>query len=231
MRRILLLTLVFAQLSVQAATKPLQALRITDHVSMGMTEKEFVALLSGTLTLTEKNEANATNLCRYKYNLDLLKDFLRYDEATQQYFAYSAVTKMYVVENPTPLWPQHHRIEFIFYKPYGSGNKPFTLFAIHSTHKVLVADVNAVFEQKLEAGIENRNGEKPLLLNTTYTLKNAAPVPARMAMWKMATNREMLFVPDNGTLIFAEFTYVDELEFKEWVAATNAYKAAMKKTK
>lgn len=230
MKKILLLILILAQLCVQAVTRPLQALRITDHVSMGMTEREFVALLSGTLNLTATNEANATGLCRYKYNYDLLKDMLRYDEATQQYFAYPAVTKMYVVRDPTPLWPQHHRIEFIFYRPYGS-NKPFVLFAIHATHKVLVGDVNAVFEQKLQAGIENRNGEKPLILNTTYTLKDAAPVPARMALWKMATNREILFVPDNGALIFAEFTYVDELMFKEWEAATNAYKEAMKVAK
>jgi hypothetical protein len=169
-------------------------------------------------------------MCRYRYNRDLLKDMLRYDEATQQYFAYPAVTKMYVVEDPTPLWPRHHRIEFLLFRPYGSS-EPFTLFAIHTTHKVEVSDMNTVFEQKVQSGMENRNKEKPLLLNTTYSVKGAAPVPARMALWKMATNREMLFVPDNGSIIFAEFTYVDEMDYKEWAAATSAYKALMKKTK
>lgn len=230
MKKVFLLALLVAsQLCVQAASKPANALRITDHIPLGTVEKDFLALLSGTLTIQEKSEVNLTTMCRYKYNRDLLKDVLRYDELTHQYYAYPTVTKMYVVENP-PLWPRHQRVEFIFYRSYGS-DMPFTLFAIHSVHKVEVGDMNTVFERKLAAATENRHGDKPLILNTSFYLRDAEPVPARMAVWRLTTSREILFVPDNGTLLFAEFSYADELDYKAWVEASAACKAAAKKAK
>ncbi|MDR2937609.1 MAG: hypothetical protein LBU92_01555 [Prevotellaceae bacterium] len=222
----LLITLTAMLLNAQAASKPQRLMRITDHISMGSSEKGVLALLSGTLNMAEKNEVNVTTLARYKYNRDMMGSAVRYDAAKQQYFAHSAVTKMYVVENPSPLWPSCQRLEFFFYKEYGS-TKPFTLFAIYALHKVEVGNMNAIFEKRVQESTANRNGEAPLILNTTYDLQNGKPVPAKLATWKMDTNREVLFVPDNGTLIFAEYTYVDEQEYKAWQLATEAYKKAM----
>lgn len=227
MKKLLLLTLIFAQLCAQAATKSQRQIRITDHLSMGMSEKEFLALLSGTVAITEKNEIDVTDICRYEYNRQMMKDLLQYDAVTQHYHAYAAATKMYVIEDPTPIWPRRRRVEFFFYRAYNSA-EPFALFAIHTVNKVEVGNMNTLFDARMQAAVANRPNETPQLINTTYHLNSGQPVPARMALWKMATSREMLFVPDNGTLIFTEFLYVDEAGFKSWKSATLAYKEAMK---
>ncbi len=223
MKKLLLFTLLFAQLCAYSASKPQRHIRITDHISMGISENGFLALLSGTVGITERNEANLTDICRYEYNRQLLKDFVRYNASTQQYIAYPAVTKMYVIDDPTPLWPRRQRVDFLFYRTYNTA-EPFRLFAIHTVNKVEVGNMNTLFDVRLQDAAANRSNATAQLINTTYTLKSGQPVPARMAVWNMPTSRDLLFVPDNGTLIFTEFLYMDEAGFKAWQAATAAYK-------
>lgn len=230
MRKLLLLVLVLAQLCVQAASKPKRLVRVTDHIAMGISENDLLALLSETVEVEAKTDVDFTDLCTYEYYRQQLKDVLRYDAATQRYLASPVVTKMYAVENTAPLWPNRQRMVFIFYKEYGSS-APFALFAIHAVHKVEVGDMNSIFDKRLPGAIANRSSTKPLILNTTYYLKNGEKVPAKMALWELSTTREMLFVPDNGPLIFSEFTYVDELGLKAWREASLHYIDALKSAK
>jgi hypothetical protein len=226
MKNLLLLALIVAQLGAQAASKPKKLVLITEQITMGISESDFVALLSETVNLTAKNEADFTQLCSYEYNRQMLKDVVRYDAATQRYLAPSALTKMYVIENPTALWPQRQRVVFYFYRE--NSGQPFTLFAIHAVHKVEVGDMNTLFEKRLPGAMANRAGKTPLILSTTYHLSSKEKVAASMAVWKMDSTREILFVPNNGPLIFTEFIFVDDLGFKNWTAATAAHKASMK---
>jgi hypothetical protein len=227
MKGFLLLLLVFAQLCAQSASKPSKQIRITNHISMGISENGFLALLSGTLNVREKTDVDITDICRYEHNRQLLKNAVSYNAATRQYFACPAVTKVYVVDDPSPLWPRRQQIEFLFYRAYNSA-EPFALFAIHTVNKLEVGSMNTLFDARLEAAIANRRSEVPQLLNTTYYLKNGQSIPARMAIWKMPTSRDMLYVPDNGTLIFTEFFYLDDAGFSAWQAATAAYKEVVK---
>lgn len=225
MKKLLLLTLILAQLGTQAATKPKQLILITDQITMGISESEFVALLSETVNVTAKNDADFTQLYRYEYSRQRLKDVVRYDAVTQQCLAYSAVTKMYVIEDPAPLWPRRQRVMFYFYRD--NSGQPFSLFAIHAVHKVEVGDMNSLFDKRLPGATANRAGKTPLLLNTSYYLDNGEKVPARMAVWNMDNERDILFVPDNRPLIFTELVFVDNQGFKNWIAATAAHKATI----
>jgi len=197
---------------------------------MGISENDLLALLSETVEVVAKTDVNFTDLCSYEYYRQRLKDVLRYDAATQQYFAYPVVTKMYVVENTVPLWPNRQRMVFLFYREYGSS-APFTLFAIHAVHKVEVGDMTTIFDKRLPGAVANRPSTKPLILNTTYYLKDGGKVPAKMALWELTTTREMLFVPDNGPLLFSEFTYVDEQGLKAWREASLHYMETLKSAK
>ncbi len=87
--------------------------------------------------------------------------------------------------------------------------------------------MNSLFDKRLPGATANRAGKTPLLLNTSYYLDNGEKVPARMAVWNMDNERDILFVPDNRPLIFTELVFVDNQGFKNWIAATAAHKATI----
>ncbi|MDR2937610.1 MAG: hypothetical protein LBU92_01560 [Prevotellaceae bacterium] len=210
-----------ALLSAQAAGKPKSLVLITDQIAMGITDSDFLDLLSETVTVTAMKDADFTRLFRYQYVRRWLRHSVRYNESTKQYLGHPDHTKMYVIENPTRLWPRRRLVAFYFYRE--DSGQPFTLFAINAVHKVDEADMNTIYKKRLPGAKANRPGKTPLELTTAFHPTNGGETTALMAVWSIDGKRDILLVPDNGPLISSEFIFVCERGFKNWAGISSTH--------